>query len=424
MTWLIRLLRLILRALLEVLVALLFLPFALVFGLIALLLALWEWLYALWQTKNFSQEDKEKACRGLPEGLIRRPDPCLYSQTLLAAQGLPVTWNNPDIWMARADQPANIEPDSYHLQENTGYLVSVRVHNASTDLALGVKVRLNYRPWSFNSPNLMPVETDSMGNEVFRYVDVMPMGASVATFRWRTPAVATGSQHYCLQASVSHPLDTNTANNMGQENTDVYSSNPGAVEPGELLEFDVPLHNGGLQVERFRFTADQYKVDFAVRHKLYLKASCGYASWPLSRRMANFVPVLRDFTHEHPPGPDCPSERKAAVPCKPNYSLGRLRFGATRRLRAVRTKYIGFEGIRRAILGRDTSLPAGMQVRVAGRNPGVPIEMKPGETRPVPFSIRIPADIPRGSQFPVNLVALRADGVLAGGVTLLLKVKE
>lgn len=51
---------------------------------------------------------------------------------LLQSQGLPVTWNNPDIWIARADNPGNIEPDSYHLTDNTDYIVTVRVHNAPT----------------------------------------------------------------------------------------------------------------------------------------------------------------------------------------------------------------------------------------------------------------------------------------------------
>ncbi len=424
MTGLIRFLRIaLLRAPLEVLVALLFLLFALILLLLVVLLALWEWLLRLWRTRHLFDEDKDKACHGLPEALVRRPDPCIYSQTLLMAQGLPVTWDNPDIWMARADQPGTIDPDSYHLVENTDYLVSVQVHNASTDLALGVKVRLNYRPWSFNSPDLTPVETDAMGNEVVRFADVMPMGASVVTFRWRTPPVAS-VQHFCLQASVSHPLDTNTANNMGQENTNVYSSNPGHVEPGELLQFEVPLHNGRAHPERFFFAAHRYHPDDAARYKLRLKVSHGRASWPLSRRLANLVPVLRDLTREAPrtvraAGAAAPTSRRKA-----EFSLGRLRFGATPRLRAVRTKYVGFGEIRRTILGRDVSLPAGMQVRAAGRELDAPMELGPGETRSVPFTVRIPADIPRGSRLPVNLVVTRADHSLAGGVTLLLTVKD
>jgi hypothetical protein len=63
---------------------------------------------------------------------MRRPDPCIYSQTYLASQGVPVTWNNPDIWMAKAATPNVIEPDSYHLEADTDYIVSVQAHNAST----------------------------------------------------------------------------------------------------------------------------------------------------------------------------------------------------------------------------------------------------------------------------------------------------
>ncbi|MCU0285120.1 MAG: hypothetical protein MUF15_01860 [Acidobacteria bacterium] len=413
----------------ELFTAILYLLFASIIGPLSLLLAICEWLRRLWKTKNIFAEEKEEACKGLPEALIRRPDPCLYSQSLLMAQGLPVTWDNPDIWLARADQPGIVEPDSYHLLGNTDYIVSVQVHNASTDLALGVKVRLNYRPWSFNSPNLVPVETDAMGNEVFRFTNIMPMGASTVTFLWHTPAVATGFQHYCIQASVSHPLDTNTANNVGQENTNVYSNNPGHVEPGELLNIEIPLYNIYRQTEQIRFIAHRYQVNHVTAHQLQLKPSYGYASWPLSRRVANFVPVLRDITRETPTQIYQASERmtgegEVKAESRSKFSLGQLRFSANRRLRAVKTRYTGFEEIRRTIISRDISLPAAMEIRVGGRELDTPLLMEAGEMRVVPFTIKIPGDIPRGSQLPVNIIATRTGGILAGGVTLLLKVKE
>lgn len=36
-------------------------------------------------------------CVYVPERIINRPDPCLYSQFLLMQLGLPVTWDNPDV---------------------------------------------------------------------------------------------------------------------------------------------------------------------------------------------------------------------------------------------------------------------------------------------------------------------------------------
>src|SRR5262249_14391575 len=155
-----------LTAVLRLLLFLLFLP-------LLLLSRLWECLSWLFRTKTlYPSEEEEEECGRIPEPLVRRPDPCIYSQFYLASQGLPVTWDNPDIWVAPASNPGAIEPDSYHLHADTDYIVSVRVHNASTDPAIGVRVRLVYRPWSFNSPDLVPVETDAFGHEVFRFVSV------------------------------------------------------------------------------------------------------------------------------------------------------------------------------------------------------------------------------------------------------------
>src|SRR6185436_5933480 len=91
---------------------------------LVLLARIWEKLRWLLHTKNlFEEEVEEEECGGVPEPLIRRPDPCIYSQALLLSQGLPVTWDNPDIWMAPASNPSAIEPDSYHLQDDTDYIV-------------------------------------------------------------------------------------------------------------------------------------------------------------------------------------------------------------------------------------------------------------------------------------------------------------
>ena len=159
------------------------LPLLLIFGLLSLIVRFVEWLCEFLERMNLKEEeeDDDECNPPFPEGVIRRPDPCIYSQHYLASQGLSVTWNNPDIWMAKASTPDVIEPDSYHLEEDTDYIVSVRTHNASTDLALGVKVRLLYRPWSFNSPELLPVDTTSDGVEVVRFVNIPGMGSATAS---------------------------------------------------------------------------------------------------------------------------------------------------------------------------------------------------------------------------------------------------
>jgi hypothetical protein len=89
------------------LVALLGLLVLLVVFIPSLLLRFWEKLLKFLRTRNFKAEEEEKdPCNPpFPEPVMRRPDPCIYSQTYLASQGVPVTWNNPDIWMAKAATP-------------------------------------------------------------------------------------------------------------------------------------------------------------------------------------------------------------------------------------------------------------------------------------------------------------------------------
>jgi hypothetical protein len=179
------------------LLALVQLLFLLLFGILALIVRIIECLCKLFKKKNLKEEEEDegKCNPPLPEDVIRRPDPCIYSQQYLQSQGIAVTWNNPDIFMAKATTPGVIEPDSYHLEADTDYLVSVRCHNASTDLALGVQVRLLYRPWSFNSPDLLPVQITSTGQEVVRFANIPGMGFTVVQF--------TGTRHPLLPARLN-----------------------------------------------------------------------------------------------------------------------------------------------------------------------------------------------------------------------------
>jgi hypothetical protein len=265
------------------LVGLLGLLILLVVFIPSLLLRFCEKLLKFLRTRNFKAEkQKRDPCNPpFPEPVMRRPDPCIYSQTYLASQGVPVTWNNPDIWMAKAATPNVIEPDSYHLEADTDYLVSVQAHNASTDLALGVKVRLLYRPWSFNSPDLLPAAVNANGQEVVRFVNIAGMGSAIAQFTWHTPPVPQGEErHYCLQAHLSHPLDTNLENNVGQENTNVHSANPGYVTAGELVRVDVPLFNPAGQDARVVFRADAYAIDKTETIQLQRQTTTGRQRLP------------------------------------------------------------------------------------------------------------------------------------------------
>jgi hypothetical protein len=406
------------------LLALVQLLFLLLFGILALLVRIIECLCKCFKKKNLKEEEEDegKCNPTLPEDITRRPDPCIYSQQYLQSQGIAVTWNNPDIFMAKASTPAVIEPDSYNLEADTDYLVSVRCHNASTDLALGVRVRLLYRPWSFNSPDLLPVQITSTGQEVVRFANIAGMSFTVVQFTWHTPPVAPGqTQHFCLQAHLSHPMDTNLENNMGQENTNVHSANPGHVAPGEVVEVDVPLVNNSKFAKRFGFRADSYAIDTTTEIRLELKFNTGREEWPLSKQIGSLVPRLR-FADEPPPRstpppPDTPVFSAAAA--ADTHPGPRFTFGRPRRRTITRARYVGHEIYKRQLLGQVFELPPGMTFETPGVGPTV--ELAPAEERNIPVRIVVPNDAPEGIEYSINVRAEDDNGRLAGGVTFLLR---
>lgn len=422
------LLSLFLRAPLEFLLALIRLLLLLIVMVVTLLLKLWKWLWWLLHTKTLKPEEESETCGQVPEVLVRRPDPCIYSQFYLASQGLPVTWNNPDIWIAPAANPSAVLPDSYHLEDNTDYIVSVQAHNASTDAAIGVAVRLVYRPWSFNSPAVTPVEIDSAGREVVRSVDIGPMGAAVTQFRWHTPSVAPGtSAHYCLQAQLSHPLDVNPANNLGQENSDVYSQNPGSVAPGELAQLDIDAFATRPHAEGLRFRLDTYEIDSAAQVRLTRTRTEARARIDGSDRLSHLLPTFEPREPRRDDGPilleGAAAQRRAAH----LQTVGQVTFSSPKsRFRMVKARYAGFEALRAAILAGDYSLPPGMDITIttppAAGLPAGPTAVGAASALPLRFEIKVPDDAQPGTRIPLNIVAEREDGSLVGGVTLFFHV--
>jgi len=407
-----------------VLLVLVQLLFLLLFGILALVVRLFECLCKFVRRMNLKEEEDEngKCNPPLPEDVTRRPDPSIYSQRYLASQGVAVTWNNPDIWMAKASTPNVIEPDSYHLEADTDYIVSVRCHNASTDLALGVKVRLLYRPWSFNSPDLLSVDTTPGGQEVIRLANIPGMGATTVEFNWHTPTVPAGeSRHFCLQAHLSHPMDINLENNMGQENTNVHSANPGHVAAGEIVYVDVPLFNNGRLRNQFAFRADAYAIDTSTQVRLELRLNTGRERWPLSKWLGSLVPRLRFADTHQPeptPGPSGPILARAAA----THDRPRFTFGRQRRRTVTRARYTGHETYRRSLLAQNFGLPVGMRFETPGIGPT--LELAPGENRNVPVRLVVPADAQDGTEYSINVRAEDHTGRLAGGVTFLLRVQN
>jgi hypothetical protein len=411
------------RGPMAVILGLVQLLFLLLLGVPALIVRLFEWLREFVRRMNLKEETEEDKCnRPLPEEVTRRPDPCIYSQQYLASQGVAVTWNNPDIWMAKASAPNVVEPDSYHLDADTDYIVSVRCHNASTDLATGVKVRLLYRPWSFNSPDLLPVDTTADGQEVVRFANIPGMGAAVVHFNWHTPTAPPGeSRHFCLQAHLSHPMDINLENNMGQENTNVHSANPGHVAAGEIVDVDVPLFNNGRLQGQFAFRADAYAVDTSAQVQLELRVNTGREPWPLSKRLGSLVPRLR-FADRSPPErkPGSSGRLRSRAASAPD--SGRFTFGRRPRRTVTRARYAGHEEYKRSLRGQDFPLPAGMHFETPGLDTA--LELAPGADRNVPVRLQVPADAADETEYAINVRAEDQKGRLVGGVTFLLHVRN
>ncbi|HEV3408912.1 MAG TPA: hypothetical protein VG095_01355 [Chthoniobacterales bacterium] len=393
----------------------------------SLLLRFCEKLMKFWRTRNFraEKEKKKERCNPpLPEPVMRRPDPCIYSQTYLAAQGVPVTWDNPDIWMAKAATPHVIEPDSYHLQADTDYIVSVQAHNASTDLALGVKVRLLYRPWSFNSPDLLPVAVNANGQEVVRFVNVPGMGSAIAQFTWHTPPVPAGqTAHYCLQAHLSHPLDTNLENNVGQENTNVHSANPGHVSAGELVRVVVPLFNPAGQDVRVVFRADAYAIDKAETIQLQRQTNTGRQRLSLGKRIGNVLPMLLPEGRATPRPPAPPTGvARAAEPARRVRGGYRLVWGRRIPHAVTRARYTGYDTYKQALLSRNFDLPPGMEFDVPEQPQGPFLRAR--ERRNLAVQLKVPNDAQTGQHYSINVRAQTENGRLIGGVTFLLDVKN
>jgi hypothetical protein len=156
-------------------------------------------------------------CIYLPGRITDRPDPCIYDQFLLMALGLPVTWANPDFEILLAGIPQ----DTYNLVEGTTYDLNITVHNSSrTRAALGTSVTVVWMEFGAGGTIKHP-----LGSAVVD-VPVWP-GVVKVPFKWTTPQAG----HYCLQAQLNHPNDLNPANNLGQNNTQVYKAHSQIRDP-------------------------------------------------------------------------------------------------------------------------------------------------------------------------------------------------
>lgn len=167
----------------------------------------WAWFCRLWVILAGKRKGGDP-CVYIPERIINRPDPCIYSQRLLMQLGLPVTWDSPDI----AAFLGGVEQPTYDLVVDTVYDVVVTVHNSSRDKpALGTQVAVRWIEFGAGAQIRHPIAILTTD------VPVWPGTSTVAT-RWRTPA---SPGHYCIEVELAHPDDGNPANNISWNNTQV-----------------------------------------------------------------------------------------------------------------------------------------------------------------------------------------------------------
>lgn len=211
------------------------------------LLALLGWLLRLlFRAFRPSPGRRDRVRHRVPSHLYRRPDPLIYGQYYLQSLGLAVTWDNPDIQLARADQPGT-PVDSHALDPDTEYIVTARIWNGSNYApAIDMPVRFSYLDFGIGTVS-HPIGQTA--------VDLPAKGAAgcpaFASVRWRTP---TQAGHYCLQVELLWLDDANPQNNLGQHNTDVKALN------SPRAAFAFPVRNDGPRRQALRLAADGYAI--------------------------------------------------------------------------------------------------------------------------------------------------------------------
>ncbi|HEX8069634.1 MAG TPA: hypothetical protein VF546_06765 [Pyrinomonadaceae bacterium] len=199
--------------------------------------------HARWRRRRIRPGDCGAPCQVVPADVYRRPDPLIYSQTYLMAQGLAVTWDNPDIELRLNGQPA----DSSKLAPDTDYEIVARIWNGSTEApAVNMPVRFSFLDFGIGG-----VEVPIGHTQVDLPVKGAPGHPAFAHMLWHTPVIPG---HYCLRVRLVWPDDANPHNNLGQENTDVRPLN------SPHAQFRVPVRNAARRRRILRLEPDAYEI--------------------------------------------------------------------------------------------------------------------------------------------------------------------
>ena len=181
-------------------------------------------------------------CVKISDPAFKRPDPTIYDQYYLMAQGIAVTWDNPDIHIEESGVP--VSPHS--LKPNTVYDVIARIWNNSTEAPVWqMPVEFSYLSFGVGT------HVHSIGQtKVNLGVKGGPDHPAFAHIAWRTPPTPG---HYCIQAYLNCFDDANPNNNLGQTNTNVVA----ATSPAQ---FTFQLRNNSNRREQYRFAVDIYVI--------------------------------------------------------------------------------------------------------------------------------------------------------------------
>ena len=185
-------------------------------------------------------------CVVVPATIYKRPDPLIYCQSYLLAQGLAVTWDNPDIALYHNGLPVS----SSNLFVNTVYEIRATVWNGSTEgFAVDMPVDFSFLTFGIGTTST------AIGR---KKVNLPVKGAAghpaTAIMEWRTPPVPG---HYCLQVNLVWADDSNLLNNLGQKNTNVGVAHSPAV-------FEFPVENPTKRPVTMTLIADSYVPPAAI----------------------------------------------------------------------------------------------------------------------------------------------------------------
>jgi len=181
-----------------------------------------------------------RTCAPINDPAFVRPDPLIYDQYYLSGLGLDVTWDNPDIQLYLNGAPVS----SSQLQLVTTYEVLAQIWNNSTEApAVNMLVAFSFREFGVGTVSV-PIGT----TRIDLGVKGGPNCPAFARTLWTTP---TTPGHYCLQVLLQPVDDSNTQNNLGQENTDVGSAHSSAA-------FVFTLRNNTDRSHSYKFSIDAY----------------------------------------------------------------------------------------------------------------------------------------------------------------------